>query len=709
MSRRIRPILLFAALLLASGTTVVAAPLTFLGGIAGGLARDVLLHGDHLYVAGSDVLVVYDVHDPLVPIWVESLPIDGGTARALLAWGGRLYVAAEDGGVRIFDLSDPDHPLAVATIATAGPAVGLHLTGPHLCVAEEWSGLEIYDVGDLQAIERTAAWSASDVSLVDLASNGSTLCAAALVPEWDVLEAAVVVFDLLAGDISYRYRWDSEYGGPGPRIEMAGTTAFLVPGYAGPLILQIGPSTANIVDLVDAGADVTDAAFDGSRLWMATGAGLSAYDPVGGTIVQHVDLEPSGNRLSLQDGRIALSAPRDGIHLVDVEGPTHLSHYLIPSDPHAVLVRGDLAFVAEETALLSVDLSSPRHPTVLHRVDIPVRGITGGDDGLLYVVGEGFAGKVHYLPNGYFYLGHGLSLDGTAYNAQEQNGLLYLSEYGLGLRILDVSGSGPIEEVGVLPIEGSDSYQRELAAHDHHVYTAKSNVGIRVIDATDPTAPEQVDLITPGSNVADLATAHGRLYVAAAVGGLQVYDLADPAHPALLGAVDPGTVLEVLPQGKLAYLSTGTSLGLADVTDPSHPVLLDQAPTPYFVNAVGAEGTLVAAGVDGHGLYLYRVDSAVGAPATRATGPALRVYPNPTSTTATLLLRPGPGGPAELRIFDERGRLVRHWSAPVAEGAPAVLHWNGRDDAGRTVARGIYQVQVRRAGQSVSARLAWVR
>lgn len=65
---------------------------------------------------------------------------------------------------------------------------------------------------------------------------------------------------------------------------------------------------------------------------------------------------------------------------------------------------------------------------------------------------------------------------------------------------------------------------------------------------------------------------------------------------------------------------------------------------------------------------------------------------------------------AELRIFDARGRLVKTLIAgdqPTAR--QYVIHWDGRDDAGRQAAAGIYFYRLRAMGKDLVRRLVLVR
>jgi hypothetical protein len=85
-------------------------------------------------------------------------------------------------------------------------------------------------------------------------------------------------------------------------------------------------------------------------------------------------------------------------------------------------------------------------------------------------------------------------------------------------------------------------------------------------------------------------------------------------------------------------------------------------------------------------------------------------YPNPFNPQTWIdysLSRPGP---ALLRIYDERGRLVSTLvDEPALAAGPHRLRWNGRDAAGRNVASGVYHYVLQTEQGRLSRKLTVVR
>jgi flagellar hook assembly protein FlgD len=64
--------------------------------------------------------------------------------------------------------------------------------------------------------------------------------------------------------------------------------------------------------------------------------------------------------------------------------------------------------------------------------------------------------------------------------------------------------------------------------------------------------------------------------------------------------------------------------------------------------------------------------------------------PNPFTARTTIRFSVPREGPVSLKIYDVRGRLVRTLVEGPLPGGAHVVHWDGRDVAGRTLASGVY-------------------
>jgi hypothetical protein len=79
-----------------------------------------------------------------------------------------------------------------------------------------------------------------------------------------------------------------------------------------------------------------------------------------------------------------------------------------------------------------------------------------------------------------------------------------------------------------------------------------------------------------------------------------------------------------------------------------------------------------------------------------------RNAPNPFHDRTSLRLELTAPGPLEVEIFDVAGRHVRMLAGGLREAGIHTVTWDGRDDAGRRVAAGVYQCRVRTQDRETS-------
>ena len=74
----------------------------------------------------------------------------------------------------------------------------------------------------------------------------------------------------------------------------------------------------------------------------------------------------------------------------------------------------------------------------------------------------------------------------------------------------------------------------------------------------------------------------------------------------------------------------------------------------------------------------------------------LEVYPNPFSKLTNIKFQaPSSKSQVTMSIYDVSGRLIRDFLLPTAYSiVPTVISWEGIDDFGRPVARGVYFIRL---------------
>ncbi|MBN2171338.1 MAG: immune inhibitor A [Candidatus Krumholzibacteriota bacterium] len=92
-------------------------------------------------------------------------------------------------------------------------------------------------------------------------------------------------------------------------------------------------------------------------------------------------------------------------------------------------------------------------------------------------------------------------------------------------------------------------------------------------------------------------------------------------------------------------------------------------------------------------------------PAPPAAAPAVAAFPNPFNPKTTLRFTLTEAGEASLAVFDVHGRRCCRLVAGTLPAGEHAVDWDGRDDAGRRLASGVYLVRLESGGACAAARL----
>ncbi len=113
-----------------------------------GFANDIVKRGDLAYIAqGEGGLLIYDVSDPLLPIMVSL------TTESLWGYTGKIalkdsavYLAANTFGINVVDVRNPDTPVVTITNLGLKPAKNFCVMGNYLFTAISEQGVGIAEI-----------------------------------------------------------------------------------------------------------------------------------------------------------------------------------------------------------------------------------------------------------------------------------------------------------------------------------------------------------------------------------------------------------------------------------------------------------------------------------------------------------------------------------------------------------------------------------
>jgi hypothetical protein len=221
---------------------------------------------------------------------------------------------------------------------------------------------------------------------------------------------------------------------------------------------------------------------------------------------------------------------------------------------------------------------------------------------------------------------------------------------------------------------------------------AAGAIAVIIVDNTGAATPPGLGGTDPGLTIptVSVTTADGAL-IKGALPGVNVTLFADPA--VLQGADANGRVKLYAPNP----IEPGSSISHWDIT--AFPDVLME---PFINSALSTDVDLTLQHFDDIGWFDPRVSATPDAPAPTALGPN---YPNPFNPSTTIAFRLAEAGTVDLRVFDVAGRLVRTLVSGRLDDGDHLVPWQGRDDAGRPVASGVYFYRLETGDFSESRRM----
>jgi flagellar hook assembly protein FlgD len=101
--------------------------------------------------------------------------------------------------------------------------------------------------------------------------------------------------------------------------------------------------------------------------------------------------------------------------------------------------------------------------------------------------------------------------------------------------------------------------------------------------------------------------------------------------------------------------------------------------------------------------------SGVGGDVIAARTGFVSLFPNPFNPTTHVTFDLAKAGPVDVAIYDVRGQLVRTLATGTMNSGRHDLVWQGRDDAGRSVASGVYFCRLSADGGTQSRKMILAR
>jgi hypothetical protein len=306
------------------------------------------------------------------------------------------------------------------------------------------------------------------------------------------------------------------------------------------------------------------------------------------------------------------------LRVIDISTPSEpreIASYDMPGDTQEVIIKEDLAYVADGCQGLQViDVSSPSQPIALGAYNTPdfatdlaildhtayiadrkegLRAVNISNPSNLSEIGSYntlgspeavvVIGSTAYVADG----SAGLKLvnitdpsipteiasyntPGWAKDVAVDGDRAYVADMHGGLRMVDISTPSSLTEIGFYDLPG---YAEAVAVVDDTAYIANGSNGLRLVDISEPANSAEIGVCETLGYAADVTVVHDNAYIADTWEGLHVVDISMPSDPTKIGTCAPSTHgYDVTVSGNHAYLAEGSAgLSVVDISRPDQP------------------------------------------------------------------------------------------------------------------------------------------
>jgi hypothetical protein len=447
------------------------------------------------YVGGG--LRILNVVDPANPWQIGYFPTNESSASVAVL-GNYAYLNNNSGvpGIIVLDVSDPVNPTQVNFVDTFSSPQGTAIHGGYLYVTVGASGLLIFSLAN--------AGSPTSVGYYDALSNAQTIFI------------------------------------QNGRAYIANQTTMVILSLADP----IAPTLLG--NYIPAEWPVMQAMADGDVAYVANSqGGLRVVDVTNAATPVEVgvhDLFGGPYGIEVENGFAYMLDYLEGLHVLDLTDgstPTVVGFYG-PQYANDFKVRGDVAYLVDDTNLIILDVTDSTAPTLTVQHPVSLSAQTLDVDGnYAYIAASENGLRVVDVSNPQAPLNVGeLVFPSAVGHVAVANGFAYVADqFANNVYIVDVSNPVTPTLMATYPLMDK-AYGLDVAGN--YLYVAQNGLGLHVIDVTTPTMPIQAGQYPLGwySDKGDVVVANGRVYLTSSTNGVALFDVTDPTTPVLVDDYD---------------------------------------------------------------------------------------------------------------------------------------------------------------------------
>ena len=334
-----------------------------------GYAHNVCVNQGVAYVAsGNGGLDIFDVNDPFHPVLKSTFPlpfIAPGASSALdvRVTNGLAFIAGWTAGLQIVDVSVPELPFHVGDITMSGLARAVRISGTNAIIADRQGGLQVVDISNPRFPVRSGGADTSG-STESAVKSGGFIYVAELGNGFKVLEQSE---SGKLNVVAERYT-----GGNCYEIAVTNDLAFVADGHKGLKVFSI-TNPANPVlmhnytnlpaqSLVVRGAVVW---FYTPSLWVTA---LAFTEQSGFTFLGQIESNEVIEDMEIFQDKLFLLGKFTGLEIFDISNPSlpyHVGQWWNDEEAWDLQVSGNQAFIAAGSSGIHVldvsDCTMPKH------------------------------------------------------------------------------------------------------------------------------------------------------------------------------------------------------------------------------------------------------------------------------------------------------------------------------------------------------------
>ena len=280
----------------------------------------------------------------------------------------------------------------------------------------------------------------------------------------------------------------------------------------------------------------------------------------------------------LDDHAILADGP-NGIQIIDIsdpQEPKQAAEAYSLTYVYDIEITGDTVFAAAGgSGMLVVDLTDPEQPQEIELIDMSgfVYGLTLSENSIYTANAWGGVGIVDITDIKEPHVVDYVETDGWAMSVSHQEDDLLVMDGANGVRLYDISSQTP----GFSGIYTETGFTYQGILNEEKAFLTDKEKGLLIIDFSNPDEPFLSARYLPILDARRVTMQDSMAYIAAGLSGMRAIDLSDPSNPEETYWFDTESAYanKVIASGKTAYLSnhldTNYPLRIFDISDPQHP------------------------------------------------------------------------------------------------------------------------------------------